>query len=418
MSTTEALKIRVDNLLLENQQLTIENARLRESHPQEAAQTDAIAERDQLAGEKQRIDAKHQQLRAVYDQLVCDSQEDQRVLETFREQLERETAQKQRLSTRCRELEAEVMQVNEAAELEQYRAVQREREKWEEREERLLQQLRELQQRVECAGRMPRDDLSYSYCGEEDSQAGDSYGGAARTRVTFSADELPARPVVSGYPLIPLSPTTEAPPQSGLVGELASGVRGLSTNANYQQPRLAEHGAIWSSAAMPGMGGSVWPGGGGVMSTGLGGAVGTTGGCLSSMGSVAVAGSVPGMLRGSARGTGGESVMGDRSGSVTLTGATCGGLGGALSTGWGTTLTGAGMGGGMAVEAGRVTGADRECVSTTGATVGSACVSVSSVAMGGGVTVGAGTASTGMVSAGTVSPACVSSLGRVREQPW
>ena len=64
--------------------------------------------------------------------------------------------------------------MNKAAELEHYRALQREREKWEEREERLLQQLRELQQRAEHAERIHRDDLSYSYCGEEDSQGGSS----------------------------------------------------------------------------------------------------------------------------------------------------------------------------------------------------------------------------------------------------
>lgn len=105
-------------------------------------------------------------------------------------------------------------------------------------------------------------------------------------------------------------------------------------------------------------------------------------------------------------------MSGDR-GSVSLIGVPGGGLGGALSTGWGTTLTGAGMGGGLAVGAGRVPGTDRVSVATTGAVVSGVGAMVSSVATGGGGTVSTGTVSTGAVSTGTGSPVCVSGAGTV-----
>jgi len=60
MSTTEVLRTQLDTLRLEKQQLQVENARLREEHPGEAALLDAVAERDRLYEEAV-------QLRAVYN---------------------------------------------------------------------------------------------------------------------------------------------------------------------------------------------------------------------------------------------------------------------------------------------------------------------------------------------------------------
>ena len=70
MSRIEALSLQLENLQLEMQQLKVENARLREEHPEEAEFIDAIAKLEQLKEE-------NLQLKAVYDQLLLDTQEDQ-----------------------------------------------------------------------------------------------------------------------------------------------------------------------------------------------------------------------------------------------------------------------------------------------------------------------------------------------------
>ena len=74
MSRTEALRIQLDNLQLEMQQLEVENAKLREENTEEAALIEAVRRQDQLKEE-------NLQLKAVYDQLLLDSQADQRALE-------------------------------------------------------------------------------------------------------------------------------------------------------------------------------------------------------------------------------------------------------------------------------------------------------------------------------------------------
>ena len=64
------------------------------------------------------------QLKTVYDQLLRDSQEDQQTLEM---------------------LKSEAREARDTAELERYRAVEKEIAKWEKREEWLLAQLKEAQ---------------------------------------------------------------------------------------------------------------------------------------------------------------------------------------------------------------------------------------------------------------------------------
>ena len=78
MSMTEALRTQLDNLQRANQQLKIENARLREEYPEEAASIDASTERNQLRQEKKCLVTESMQLKTLYDQLLRDSQEDQR----------------------------------------------------------------------------------------------------------------------------------------------------------------------------------------------------------------------------------------------------------------------------------------------------------------------------------------------------
>ena len=98
MSTTEALRTQLDNLQRANQQLEIENARLREEHPEEAASIDASAECDQLRQEKERLVTESMQLKTLYDQLLRDSQEDQRAVEELQEVIAKKEASVEELS--------------------------------------------------------------------------------------------------------------------------------------------------------------------------------------------------------------------------------------------------------------------------------------------------------------------------------
>ena len=198
MSMTEGLRVQLDTTRLEVQQLQIENARLRDANPQQAEMMDSLtdleAQRDSLqqelkgAGEeKERLKAEVAQIDSIYTQLVSDSREEQLTIERLREELE---ATKDRAK---RETESR----RETAELELHRAVAKEREKWEVREERLVRQLEEQQRKYQ--ENLERE-LQRSPLGSEDSMGGDQEPGCARTRPPA------ASATVSDF--VPLTPTT------------------------------------------------------------------------------------------------------------------------------------------------------------------------------------------------------------------
>ena len=221
MSTTEALRTQLDNLRLANQQLQVKNARLREENPDEAALIDAIAERDRLEEEKRNLTAENQQFQALYEQLLQDSQEEQKQLEELKlekENLQQETVRLQQekeekescleeMRAHCTELEKEIADSSLAAELECYRAVEREKVKWKERKARWLHQLREMEERqLKGAGGKEQqsqpDDLSLS---EYEDVSVLELGEAARTRVTSYS--VPS--VSEFYPLTPTTTNTQ-----------------------------------------------------------------------------------------------------------------------------------------------------------------------------------------------------------------
>ena len=211
MSATETLRTQLDNLRIEKQQLEVQNVHLRNDRPNQAALVDVEEERDELQKAKDDLETELLQLRTVYDQLLRDSQEDQRTLEM---------------------LKSEVREAREMAELERYRAVEKERAKWEEREAQLLAQLNEAQSRmVEEQGRGGQefqDNLSYSNWEEED-EGGHLFqdSGAARARVTFSA---PVTTVSVASP--------EAQPSVLISGGACRSVNNVSPGGSYQSEVL------------------------------------------------------------------------------------------------------------------------------------------------------------------------------------
>ena len=141
MSTTESLRLSLDNANGEIQHLEAENRRLREAHPERVAEAE-------LSTEVQR-------LKELYGQALEDirkkdkqAEESRRLLEETTESLRSQEKVVQEAQTTCRDLEEkmgsvhkQVTQVQDAGELERHRVVEAERLKWEAREARLVAQL-------------------------------------------------------------------------------------------------------------------------------------------------------------------------------------------------------------------------------------------------------------------------------------
>ena len=162
MSTTEALRLQLDNARLEGQQLQVENAKLREEHPEEATLLDTVA---QLERDILQLQTKNGQLQREYDQLLWDSQEEHAVLEDLQEKWKLQQVREESLQRRLEEAKS-------VAELEQYRVLEKERKRWEAREDRLVERLEEMQNRVQeweetLRREIQQQDLSYSSNGED-----------------------------------------------------------------------------------------------------------------------------------------------------------------------------------------------------------------------------------------------------------
>ena len=201
-------------------------------------------------------------MQALYDQFLQELWQDQQELEGLREELsakedllQEHDARGDSLQREMEELRNQKVEAERVAQLSTYQAVEKEREKWERREERLLRQLEELQVRAELAeswrARDFSDELSYSNCSENSVSVrdGEDPWGAARTRVTFSHGTVSGvdNRLTSAHESPPMSgvvsvhdslATTAEPPGSGMhgvstrcIGESisGSGVRGIQT---------------------------------------------------------------------------------------------------------------------------------------------------------------------------------------------
>jgi DNA anti-recombination protein RmuC len=98
MSSTEALRVQLNNVQLKKQWLEVENAR-RWRMPgcvvEEARSVDAEAEAEGLRGENERILAEHQHMRGLCEQLLVDMQEQQAKASKLESQLQQVRAESQ-----------------------------------------------------------------------------------------------------------------------------------------------------------------------------------------------------------------------------------------------------------------------------------------------------------------------------------
>ena len=149
MSGTESLRLALDNAKARVQELEVENRKLRDGNPQQASEVD----KDQELGH----------LKELYEQALRDLQDRQTELEGSKRQLnelrEREAElphleeelqlEKEKYATlqgKYDERQEDLARQRTEFELERYRSLERERQKWEIREAQLLQQIIDLQQ--------------------------------------------------------------------------------------------------------------------------------------------------------------------------------------------------------------------------------------------------------------------------------
>ena len=144
MSTTESLSVQIDALRIEKQQLEVENVRFREKRPEQGALIDKEAECARLCAERDSLTVEASQLKSENEGLVAETgAKDEK--DALQEKCSFQESQVEELSTRCEDLLADMDRLKEAQELKFYRELEKERQKWEAREQRLLQQLERAQ---------------------------------------------------------------------------------------------------------------------------------------------------------------------------------------------------------------------------------------------------------------------------------
>ncbi len=188
----EALRIRLDSIGWEKDQLVIENQRLRESNPETAQLVNLEAELEESREEIERLTKElegiprleqelntalqemerfQQQLGAAASQGTAAAEVERLTQELLQVKLDAEEARRytaesdrratelaqtlEHKATRIRELKIDSVRVQLDAELQRYRLLEAERSKWEAREERMAEQIAELKEllqssRTEC----------------------------------------------------------------------------------------------------------------------------------------------------------------------------------------------------------------------------------------------------------------------------
>ena len=190
MTTIEALRLKIDTLQLENQHLEAQKLKLAQEKPTTAVMVECELEKNRYKDECEILRVENGQLKALYEELLkkieeesvsklvdgdktnetatimqqleaqqadvlhwkskCEQLEKNLVcLESWKikcSDLERELNALEGWKSKCAELQLKVNQIENNMELECFRAVTKERKQWEACEQRLVQQLQELQQ--------------------------------------------------------------------------------------------------------------------------------------------------------------------------------------------------------------------------------------------------------------------------------
>ena len=165
MATMEALRTRLDTLQWEVNQLEVENRRLREEHPEESrvltleaelerSKNEAATLRDRVGECEREIESMSAETTAANEdqsELAGRPEAERRTSDELREALARSEGRESELTEALEREEAELERLRadeerreEARELRYYRALETEREKWEAREKRVLDEVDRL----------------------------------------------------------------------------------------------------------------------------------------------------------------------------------------------------------------------------------------------------------------------------------
>ena len=173
MSKRELMQIQLDQLRWENRQLQEENAKLRDhdgredslaSVPQVEAELAKCLEEQQqlereirtrskllrrsLGGEHKRKSKSDRPLSAAEVDTADDEAQEATQLERLKEELARAVERSEEAEAYCSQLQEDLRATRADAELQRLRAGEREREKWEKREQRWIAQLARLETRL------------------------------------------------------------------------------------------------------------------------------------------------------------------------------------------------------------------------------------------------------------------------------
>lgn len=157
MSRLETLRAELESARTENQRLETENARLVEQ--KDHADAEVKCEREKLAAveaERDGLGEDYAQLKTMYEEVLRETQEEQQkaaeetdnakeTIETLRANLQRAERDTVEWEERSTKLRAELQTLTERHELELLRALDKEKARWEAREDRLTTLLEQLQ---------------------------------------------------------------------------------------------------------------------------------------------------------------------------------------------------------------------------------------------------------------------------------
>ena len=146
-TTMEALRLKVDSLQLAIQQLEVENARLRDEHPEHPEAATLEETRMALSQSQQEKEQLVEELRELRQRLHETQEDSVRLAEQW------EAAE-----ALLRQKEQDAEQDRVKTELAHYKALEWERRKWEEREAVLLQQLQVVQRQGLARSQVTKED--------------------------------------------------------------------------------------------------------------------------------------------------------------------------------------------------------------------------------------------------------------------
>ena len=212
----EALRTQLDALQTDYRRIEAENARLRDDHPDIAAGLEAEAEIERLTKRNQQLESENAELYSTIETVegrlreLMDAAEDKtKRIEELSEDLAKSQCEYEDIAEENVRLTNAVREISESKELEILRAVNEERRRFDDREERLLRQIADLEKSPpDVRGRLdyPKEGTPDPVTGKEtplthekrlgeSGKAGESMTGPSREPHPLAEDRAPNKSI-------------------------------------------------------------------------------------------------------------------------------------------------------------------------------------------------------------------------------